>query len=32
MDFPISNLMDQAACYARLVDWLHPDGLGPVWQ
>jgi transposase-like protein len=27
MDFPISDLMDQAACYARLVDWLHPDGL-----
>jgi hypothetical protein len=27
MDFPISDLMDQAACYARLDDWLHPDGL-----
>jgi transposase-like protein len=27
MDFPISDLMDEGACYARLVDWLHPDGL-----
>jgi transposase-like protein len=27
MDFPISDLMDAAACYARLVAWLHPEGL-----
>lgn len=27
MDFPIVELMDQAACYARLVKALHPDGL-----
>jgi len=27
MDFPITDLMDEPACYARLVDWLHPDGL-----
>jgi transposase-like protein len=26
MDFPITELMDQDACYAKLVDWLHPDG------
>ena len=26
MDFPITDLMDQPACYAQLVDWLHPDG------
>jgi transposase-like protein len=27
MDFPITELMDQDACYARLVRALHPDGL-----
>jgi transposase len=27
MDFPITDLMDQDACYARLVQWLHPHGL-----
>jgi transposase-like protein len=27
MDFPLTDLMDQAACYARLVEALHPGGL-----
>jgi transposase-like protein len=27
MDFPLNGLMDEAACYARLVEVLHPDGL-----
>jgi len=27
MDFPIADLMDEGACYAKLVEWLHPDGL-----
>jgi transposase-like protein len=27
MDFPIADLMDEDACYAKLVGWLHPDGL-----
>jgi transposase-like protein len=27
MDFPIAELMDEDACYAQLVHWLHPDGL-----
>ena len=27
MDFPILDLMDQAACHDRLLDLLHPDGL-----
>ena len=27
MDFPIAELMDEDACYAKLVAWLHPDGL-----
>ena len=27
MDFPIAELMDEPACYAKLVAWLHPDGL-----
>ena len=27
MDFPLADLMDEAACYARLVAVLHPDGL-----
>jgi transposase-like protein len=26
MDFPITDLMDEGACYATLVEWLHPDG------
>ena len=26
MDFPITALMDEEACYAKLVQWLHPDG------
>ncbi len=27
MDFPLIDLMDQDACYHKLVGWLHPDGL-----
>ena len=27
MDFPLTDLMDQDACYAKLVALLHPDGL-----
>ena len=27
MDFPILDLMDEAACYHRLLGLLHPDGL-----
>jgi transposase-like protein len=27
MDFPIAELMDEDACYAKLLPWLHPDGL-----
>jgi transposase-like protein len=27
MDFPILDLMDQPACYQKLLDLLHPDGL-----
>jgi transposase-like protein len=27
MDFPITDLLDEAACYQRLVTWLHPAGL-----
>ena len=27
MDFPLTGLMDEAACYARLVEVLHPEGL-----
>ena len=27
MDFPIVALMDQDACYPKLVAWLHPEGL-----
>jgi transposase-like protein len=27
MDFPITELMDEDACYAKLLHWLHPDGL-----
>jgi transposase-like protein len=26
MDFPITDLMDENACYAKLVAWLHPGG------
>jgi transposase-like protein len=26
MDFPITELMDEDACYAKLVEWLHPNG------
>ena len=29
MNFPITELMDQDACYARLVEALHPDGRPP---
>ncbi|MGE5757066.1 MAG: hypothetical protein ACM35G_15350 [Planctomycetaceae bacterium] len=28
MDFPIPDLMDQDACFAKRVGWVHPDGLG----
>ena len=27
MDFPILDLMDEQACYHKLLDLLHPDGL-----
>jgi transposase-like protein len=27
MDFPITDLMDEQACYTQLVAWLHLDGL-----
>ena len=27
MDFPLTDLMDQDACYAKLVALVHPDGL-----
>src|SRR3954452_19798730 len=27
MDFPLADLMDQDACYQRIVEALHPDGL-----
>jgi transposase len=27
MDFPLTDLMDQDACYAKLLGLLHPDGL-----
>ncbi len=27
MDFPLTELMDEDACYAKLLAWLHPDGL-----
>ena len=27
MDFPIAELMDEYACYAKLLSWLLPDGL-----
>jgi hypothetical protein len=28
MDLPIAELMDEGACYTKLVEWLHPGGLG----
>jgi transposase-like protein len=27
MDFPIPEFLDEDACYAKLVAWLHPEGL-----
>ena len=27
MDFPLVDFLDEAACYAKLVGLLHPDGL-----
>ena len=27
MDFPLTELMDQDACYARLSKALHPEGM-----
>jgi transposase-like protein len=27
MDFPITDLMDEDACYAKLVSWFHPGGI-----
>jgi hypothetical protein len=27
MDFPIAEFMDEGACYEKLVDLLHPEGL-----
>jgi transposase-like protein len=27
VDFPIADLMDEGACYLKLLAWLHPDGL-----
>lgn len=27
MDFPIADLMDEDACLAKLIHWLHPEGL-----
>ena len=27
MDFPITDLMDEDACYAKLLGWIHPSGL-----
>jgi transposase-like protein len=27
MGFPITDLVDEDACYAKLVTWLHPEGL-----
>ena len=27
MDFPIAELMDEDACYQKLLNWIHPDGL-----
>ncbi len=30
MDFPLTDLMDQDACYHKLVELLHPKGIGGV--
>jgi transposase-like protein len=27
MDFPIAELMDEDACYQKLLNWIRPDGL-----
>jgi transposase len=27
MDFPIDDLLDEQACYERLLTWIHPGGL-----
>src|SRR5262249_37411751 len=27
MDFPIGDLLDEGACYHRLLSWIHPGGL-----
>jgi transposase len=27
MDFPIDDLLDEDACYERLLNWIHPEGL-----
>ena len=27
MDFPIDDLLDEEACYERLLTWIHPGGL-----
>jgi len=27
MDFPIIDLLDEDACHAQLVTWIHPKGL-----
>ena len=27
MDFPIDDLLDEGACYERLLSWIHPEGL-----
>jgi transposase-like protein len=27
MDFPLAELIDEDACYRKLLTWLHPDGL-----
>ena len=27
MDFPIDDLLDEDACYERLLSWIHPEGL-----
>jgi transposase-like protein len=27
VDFPIVDLMDEDACYATVVEWLHPEGM-----
>ena len=27
MDFPITEFLDEDACYAKLITWLHPEGL-----